>query len=119
VTEIVRSVFDEEATYRLLSAMAHGHHWALTQLGFRVIDEGEQDTARWSNLGNTTHILEKNLDPNLAGYICLKALIAFSKSFWCMSRYCGWWNELEENMFDQAYDRMNLRPEFRFWRAAS
>jgi hypothetical protein len=118
VTEIVRDVFDEEATYRLLSAMAHGHHWALTQLGFRLVDEGEQNSGGWS-IPDTTRILEKNLDPNLAGYICLKALVAFSKSFWCMSRYCGWWNDRTETIFDQACDRMNLRPEFRCWKVAS
>lgn len=119
VTQIVRDVFDEEDTYRLLSAVAHGHHWALTQLGFRLMNDGEQNSGGWSNLNKTTSVLEKSLDPSLAGYICLKALIAFSKSFWCMSRYCGWWNERAENMFDQACDRMNIRAELRCWRTAT
>ena len=118
VTEIIKDTFDEEATYRLLSAIAHGHHWALTQLGFRLMDENQENNSNWTKVADSTHALEKNLEPNMAGYVCLKAVIAFTKSFWCMCRYCGWWNERTENMFDQAYDRMNIRTELRCWRAA-
>lgn len=118
VTEIVRDAFDEEATYRLLSAIAHGHHWALTQLGFRLMDESQENNSNWTKLNDSTRTLEKSLEPNLVGFVCLKAVIAFTKSFWCMGRYCGWWNESAEKMFDQAYDRMNIRTELRCWRVA-
>jgi len=32
VTDLIGTILDEEAHYRLLSAVAHGHHWALQEL---------------------------------------------------------------------------------------
>ena len=35
-TTLTQMMLDEEANYRLFSAMTHGHLWATSQLGFRI-----------------------------------------------------------------------------------
>lgn len=36
-TDMISDVLDDEWMYRLLSSVAHGHHWALRQLGFAEV----------------------------------------------------------------------------------
>src|SRR5207249_6130508 len=36
-TAMIKTMLDEELAYRLLSAVAHGHFWAIHQLGFRAV----------------------------------------------------------------------------------
>jgi hypothetical protein len=40
ITDIIKVTLAEEATYRLMSAMAHGHMWAYRHLGFKFVDDG-------------------------------------------------------------------------------
>ena len=40
-TEVVKLMLDEEEMYRLLSAVTHGHDWAIRGLGFSPVLEGD------------------------------------------------------------------------------
>ena len=79
MTELIAQNLDQEAAYRLLSAMAHGHHWALIKLGFRETDE--QATLRdTSGVGRAfRHALEKNLSPTNVLYLATTGFPVFSK----------------------------------------
>jgi hypothetical protein len=115
VTDIIRDMLDEEATYRLLSAIAHGHHWALSQLGFRLINDNEGENTNWTAVNKSTHLLEKHIEPNSVSYLGLIAVTAFSKSFWCMCQLFGWWNEQSASIFDRLYDSLKIRADLRCW----
>ncbi|MBL8103073.1 MAG: hypothetical protein JNM02_11115, partial [Anaerolineales bacterium] len=43
IVELIGATLDREGEYRLLSGVAHGHHWALSQVGFRI-SEGNLNT---------------------------------------------------------------------------
>jgi hypothetical protein len=81
VTEIIRDAFDEEVTYRVLSAIAHGHPWALAQLGFQLMDESQENKSNWTKLTNSTHTLEKNLGPNMPAMFASKLQLHLPSRF--------------------------------------
>jgi hypothetical protein len=78
VTEVIKIALDEEATYRLLSAMIHAHHWAIQQLSFRQIDEG------------ATTLVEKNLRPESVAFLCVKVAHAFANPLRLKLQLFGW-----------------------------
>ena len=45
VTELVKQVFDDESTYRLLSGMAHAHNWALLNLSYTLYEQDDGKSA--------------------------------------------------------------------------
>lgn len=42
VTDIITDMFDKESNYRLLSAMVHGHSWAIQPLSFGKMGESQE-----------------------------------------------------------------------------
>ena len=78
ITEFVRTTFDKEAKYRLMSAVTHGHTWATSQAGFRKI-ESEQQLQ-----------LEKHLDPFVILFLCNEAAESFTKPIWQKAQLFGW-----------------------------
>jgi hypothetical protein len=56
-TDLVQRYLHEEAAYRLLSALAHGHPWALQELSFGALHEDEP------------HLLEKALSIRSIAYL--------------------------------------------------
>jgi hypothetical protein len=78
ITDLINATLTEEATYRLMSAMAHGHMWAYRHLGFKLVDDkGEPG-------------LEKHLEPFLVQYLCVKSASTFAKPVWLKGRLFGW-----------------------------
>jgi hypothetical protein len=77
ITSIIASTFDEEITYRLMSAVAHGHLWAIHQVGFKL-EDGE-------NL-----ILHKHLEPLMAAFLCIKIANFLAKPVWLKCQLFGW-----------------------------
>ena len=68
-TWLIKTMLDEEANYRLYSAMTHGHLWAATQLGF------SGDTAGTSSplaVSNALPII-KTMPPIAAPLLCMIA----------------------------------------------
>jgi hypothetical protein len=111
MTELIAQNLDEEAAYRLLSAMAHGHHWALIRLGFRETDE--QATLRdTSGVGRTfRRALEKNLSPTNVLYLATTGFQVFSKPIKHLCTLYGWDSERLEAIHAAASATMGLCNE--------
>jgi len=103
-TQLVSEVLGEEATYRLLSAIAHAHPWALQQSSFRKADSKDN------------HIFEKNLEPTAVAFLSIKAANSFSKPVWYKCQLFGWDVKRLESIFKSAYDSLGINLEAgRFW----
>jgi hypothetical protein len=91
VTTLVHSQLNEEAAYRLLSAMIHAHNWALIELGF-------------SPVANVPHgkLLGKSLTVESVCYLALVAIRVFQKQIICKCQLFGWATEDIQKTFDNA-----------------
>jgi hypothetical protein len=104
VTRVVDEVLGEEATYRLLSAIAHAHPWALQQSSYRKSDSKDD------------LLLKKNLEPFAVAYLSIKAADSFSKPVWYKCQLFGWDVKRLELIFSSAYDSLGINPgRGRFW----
>jgi hypothetical protein len=108
ITELIGTTLNEETTYRLLSGVAHGHHWAIQQLGF-------QDIETKDSRGKVIKALEKHLHPNVALYLGLIATRSFARVIWYLWRLYGWNLNEVEHLLDTTYDKLKIRAELRFW----
>jgi hypothetical protein len=104
-TDLSRDFLQDESTYRISSAMLHGHAWALTQLGFQRVDPAIPE------------IPEKHIDPRAAALLIYKAADCFARPVWDFSRHYAYDVVALESLYDLAYDSMGIGSdsEFRFW----
>jgi len=107
-TELIGITLDRESAYRLLSGVAHGHHWAIQQIGFRAIDREDQH-------GQPIKALEKHLPPSFVLYVANIAVTSFAKVIWYLWCLYGWKLTEAETLLDTTYDRLRYKPELRFW----
>jgi len=112
IIELIGTTLDREADYRLLSGIAHGHHWAISQIGFRVNDIENSE-------GQRIKFLEKHLDPIFVLYAAEIAVTSFAKVLWDLWRLYGWDLKEIEQFLDQTYGQLHYRTEFRFWHSTS
>lgn len=93
VTEIITDTFDEEATYRLMSAVAHAHTWATHQIGFRRADiyNGEE------------LLLETNIEPGTVAFLCVKAANIFAQPIWYKCQLFGWNSDEFRSIFTSTF----------------
>ena len=85
-TKLTEIMLNEEANYRLFSAMTHGHLWAASQLGFRVNTEGES-----SALAVSDHLpIEWGMPARAAGHLCIVASKILITSVEYRARLFGW-----------------------------
>lgn len=112
ITDLIEATLRHEAAYRLLSGVAHGHHWATQQVGFRTV--GVKTAG-----GHVTTALEKYLHPNFVLYVANIAVTSFVKVLWYLWRLYGWDLKEVEHLLDAIYDRLRYRAALRFWRANS
>lgn len=103
-TKLITEYLDAESDYRLLSAIAHGHQWAISQLGFRRVTGADFVTAAGVKV---TH-LEKHLSASLVGYLALTATEAFGKACTEYFRYVGFDVAAVESLVTDTV--ANLRP---------
>lgn len=108
ITELIGTTLNLETAYRLLSGVAHGHHWATQQLGFQAIE------VKGAN-GQVIKALEKRLHPNVALYLALIATRSFARVIWYLWRLYGWNIQEAEHLLDRTYDRLGIRSELSFW----
>lgn len=108
ITELIGITLDHESAYRLLSGVAHGHHWAIQQVGFRVIETEDQH-------GQPIKALEKHLPPSFVLYVANIAVTSFAKVIWYLWRLYGWNLTEAETLLDITYDRLGYNPQLRFW----
>lgn len=97
ITEIIKDTFDEEATYRLISAVTHAHTWAIHQVGFRRADNED-------NL-----LLEKNIEPIAIGFLCIKVANAFTQPIWFKCQLFGWNSEEFRSIFVSTFAKLGSR----------
>lgn len=105
IIELVGTTLNREGEYRLLSGIAHGHHWAITKMGFRVSDEKLDGQPAF----------EKYLHPEVVFFGTDIAVTAYAKVLWHVWCLYGWDKKEIENLLDKIYDQLQYNAESRFW----
>jgi len=108
ITALIGTTLDREADYRLLSAIAHGHHWATQQIGFRQVEVTDPE-------GQIIKALEKYVDPDFVVYAAHIAVTSFARVLWYLWRLYGWNIKEIADLLDATYEKLNYNPELRFW----
>lgn len=112
ITELIGTTLDREADYRLMSGVAHGHHWAIQQIGFRVIEANNSE-------GQAIKALEKHLHPNFVLFLAHIAVTSYAKVIWYLWQLYGWNLKELEQLLDTTYKQLHYNPKLRFWHSAS
>jgi len=112
IIKLIGTMLDQEASYRLLSGVAHGHHWAISKVGFRRSDLRNSE-------GDVVHTLEKHLHPDSVLYLANIALMSFAKVDWYLWRLYGWDLAEIEQILDQIYQQLHFRDKIPFWHSIS
>lgn len=108
-TDIIRTVLGQESFYRLSSAVAHGHHWATSMLGFEVKAEATIGSDRVAMMG-------RKVDPSFLAYVAAKALLVEVLPIWNLHRYMGWDTLPLEEIVENCADKLDVGEAVRFWR---
>lgn len=85
LTELIGQELDQEKAYRLLSAAAHSHMWALVQFSFNQVPGDRDDQTRPGH-----RALEKALSTRAWVYLCVEAISAFAMVHRRRFSYLGW-----------------------------
>jgi hypothetical protein len=113
-TEMIRDVLKDEWLYRLLSAVAHGHHWAVVQLGF---EDASQQSAL-ASVGNAQmKVFRKAVSVNSVALFGLHGFLAFARVLWNKARYSGWDVMAVKSILNDAADSMKASKGVRFWQS--
>lgn len=115
-TEVIRLELNEEATYRLLSAVAHAHHWALSRLGFQRVDRSRVEALGISTTDMLGHPFEKALSPSSVAFLCATAVISLAKAMWQEVLLFGWDVHLFKQVLESISDDLEILSNSRFWR---
>jgi hypothetical protein len=108
ITQLIGLTLNREAEYRLLSAIAHGHHWATHKIGFRVIKFID-------SRGKIQKGLEKHIEPTFVLYAANIAVTSFAQALWDIWRLYGWNEEEIKLLLDTTFDRLKYTNERRIW----
>jgi hypothetical protein len=112
-TEIIKRMLDEEQAYRLLSAVAHGHTWALQQLGFR---QGASRVSPTDGV-STTELSKGSGTIEGYGYLTTLAAKSLGLPLWYQCVYFGWDQDRLLKLLESIYDQIKAKDGIRFWRA--
>lgn len=113
-TELIRSELDEEDMYRLLSAVAHGHSWAIMQLGFKPTSAAGSAP----QMGSTPmYIFEKQVYVAGLAYLGVHGARALARALWNQYQYMGWNQLALEEVLEDVFDILQAKPTVRFWRS--
>lgn len=85
ITDIVTQTSEKAQNYRMLSAMIHGHSWALQNLSFSLALEN-QEIFKDVKGG----YIEKNLSLSSVGYLCIEAVTSLSNAILMKFSLFGW-----------------------------
>ncbi len=103
ITECIESILDREGEYRILSAVAHGHVWALTQLGFRTPDPSVPTS------------LEKSMSNESAAWLLACAADTLAKPVWTHASLFGSDLRRLSDILESTYTQMELAKKRHFW----
>ena len=110
-TQMIKMMLNDEWSYRLLSAVAHGHSWAIRGLGWTFfgpdVTVGDVQLRRF----------EKTVNPDAIAIMGLSAAKALTRPLWNQSRYFGWNAEQWKALFECVFDKLGGSDNQRFWRA--
>jgi hypothetical protein len=109
-TAMIRDELNEESSFRGLSAVTHGHHWALHQFGFEVID-GQSS-------GQESTRAQKQMKPMFVVFFGVVALKAFSFAVWRWSTLFGFDRRQLASIIDAFFDRFGAYANAPFWKSA-
>lgn len=112
-TELIRDILNEEALYRLLSAIAHGHPWAVREVSFEVTVPATRDP----NSGVRVARIEKAPSMDGFAYLILSAASVFAKAAWYQTDYFGWDGAVLLEIFETSFDDLGAADAVRFWRS--
>lgn len=115
VTDLVGGMLHEEALYRLLSAVAHGHHWAIQQLSFEKAPQFDTVSAI-SGAKLTGFTKGANIDS--MALLILVAASAFARVVWYQALYLGWDRSQLRTLLEEQFDRLDAADHLRCWRIA-
>ena len=107
IIDLIRRTLNREGEYRLLSGIAHGHHWAIGKMGFRVCEEEYED--------NNDLTYEKYLHPEIVLFATDIAVSAFANVLWYLWQLYGWNEEEIKNLLNKIYDQLHYKKKQRFW----
>ena len=113
ITSIIRDVLDEEVTYRILSGVAHGHMWALHQLGMQKINK---QSSSWDSIHADSSDFQKHLRPEGIAYLCVMTSNVFTKALWRASCLFGWNIKQLESVLEKNYDLLGFTEAVRHWK---
>ena len=102
-TEIIKQMLDDEIEYRLLSAVAHGHNWALVKAGYGV-------AVQVSSAEGLSKI-SKEICPIFTCFAGLRALLAIKRAAWCLVTLFGLDRKRFAEIVDGYYDRIGACPK--------
>ena len=102
-TEVIKVMLDEEEMYRLLSAVTHGHDWAIRALGFSPIPKG--DLRPYVGRVPVT-MFEKTLDVDRLALLGLTAAKALAKPVWDKCNYAGWDKERLIGVLHSTFNKL-------------
>lgn len=113
-TDLIDEVFKKAETYRLLSALAHGHDWAIQAMSFRVVPDMKVEPA-----GDGVHlnVIEKAISPNALAYLGILAAEVLSRPIWFQAIYYGWDNRPLVDIFERNFDCMGASKQVRCWQS--
>lgn len=108
-TALVRDALNEEAMYRLLSGVVHGHFWAAHNLGFRLVSA--PDTAQVPGYRTS----QKHV--NVPGIRALAATTAavISRVAWWQCTYYGWEHDELRGLLEPVIEQLDVPTHKRPW----
>ena len=115
-TGVIKLMLDEEFMYRLLSAVTHGHNWALMDLALTRAPEGgpSPDVG-----GGPVNMFEKTSRVDYLALFGLTMTSAFAKPVWHQCNYAGWDKERLIGVLDNTFNKLGAAPTERFWHGES
>ena len=115
-TEIIKLMLVNGGYYRILSAISHGHVWAIRSLGFALVDSPDLPT---SISGDSLIPHTKIANPLYLKLLGLITVEAVSRSVWNRCLYGGWDKERLAQILDVVAGRIGLKSNHRFWRTVN
>lgn len=115
ITDLTATVLSHEEEYRLFSAVAHAHFWALSSLSLQVrrppVETGEPS----ETVAGGQPYLEKHLLPTSAMLVVSEALEYLSRIVWVRFVLFGWPTDELLRILERAYDTIGMSDSTRFW----
>lgn len=111
-TDMIKMMLDEEILYRMLSGVAHGHHWAINQLSYMPAKTADIDIG-----GVLAKPFEKTMDLKGIALLAVTALKTLARPLWNQCRLFGWQPLHFEELFETAADGFDMTNHSRFWRS--